>query len=94
MDPTRVLALAHPLRELLGEHFGARARSADDDLVDHAPDDILEARRVHGRPRKIGFDDAIDAGQERLRRALIHAEADDRLHARETDAGRRKAYGR
>jgi len=89
-----VLALAHPLRDLLGEPFGAHARGADDNIADDVDDDLLEARRVRARPRRIRLDDALDPGQERLRRALIGAEADDRLHAREPDAGQRQAYGR
>ena len=50
LRPTRVQALADPLRDLLGEPFGAHARRADDDLAHDVDDDVLEARRVRGRP--------------------------------------------
>ena len=67
-----VLALAHLLGDVGGQHLGLEGL-AEDDLVDRLADDLLEARHVDAGLVRVEVDEALELGVEEVlgrRRAL------------------------
>ena len=87
-----VLALAHLLGDVGGEHLGLEGL-AEDDLVDRLADDLLEARHVDAGLARFEVDEALHLGVEEVLAAVV-ADPDHLLDAghadpREADLGRR-----
>src|SRR5207253_8550157 len=89
----RVLALAHPLGDVLGELLGLEARLAEDHLADDAVDDLLEARHARALLARAEVDVALELGRDPFLCAIA-ADADDLLDVGDTDARERDVHGR
>ena len=65
------LAVAHQLRDVLGQRLGAERGVAEDDLADRLVDDLLEARHVRALLVGAELDDAFEASREQLLGAVV-----------------------
>jgi hypothetical protein len=83
----------HELGDVLGERLGLERGLAEDDLADRLVDDLLEARHVRALLVGAELDDALEAGGEQLRVAVV-AKPDHLLHARHTDAAQAELHRR
>jgi hypothetical protein len=92
LGPSRALAVAHLLGDVLGQRLGPERALAEDHLADRVVDDLLEARHVRALLARPQVDEAVELRRvQGLRPARI--DADDLLdvgdaHARERDVER------
>jgi hypothetical protein len=89
----RVLALAHPPRDALGELLGLEAGLVDDHLADDVVDDLLEARHVRALLLRTEIHEAFEVRGEQLGVAVGLPDADHLLDAGDADAGERDVDG-
>ena len=85
LGAARALALAHQLRDVLGQRLGLERRLAQHDLADRLVDHLLEARHVRALLVRAEIDDALEPRREQLLGAVL-VEADHLLDAGHADA--------
>ena len=88
-----VLPRADELRDVLGERLGLERRLAEDHLADRLVDDLLEARHVRALLIRAEVDDALEAGGEQLRVAVV-ADPDHLLDAGHADTAEAQLHCR
>ncbi len=93
LGAARALALAHELRDVLGQRLGAERRLAEHDLADRLVDDLLEARHVRALLVGAELDHALEARPEELVGAVV-AQADDLLDVGHADLRQAQLDGR